>query len=322
LWWPIITFNAFLLQNQCTDCITRQTMNLRQMRHVVALADERNFNRAAQRVHLSQPAFSRSIQTVEAALGLKLFDRGTLEVTCTAAGALVIAHSRKLLFDSSCLERDVNLFRNGLLGDLNFGVGPFPAATLLPKLMVALRQRYPAVNSRVEVNNWRYLVQHLRAEELDFFVADIRDVTNDSDLTVQRIGQQQGSFYVRTAHPLCGDMAINASAMATYGLASVRLPAEVKDQLRQLLRLENNAALPITVECDDVHLLKHIALASDTVLASTDEAVCAEVKSGQLHKLALVNAPPLHTAMGIVSLKGRSHSPIAEFAVNFWLAAA
>jgi hypothetical protein len=41
-----------------------------------------------------------------------------------------------------------------------------------------------------------------------------------------------------------------------------------------------------------------------------------------LHKLALVNAPPLHTAMGIVSLKGRSHSPIAEFAVNFWLAAA
>lgn len=293
-------------------------MNLRQMTHVVALADERNFNRAAQRVHLSQPAFSRSIQTVEKALGLKLFDRGTVEATCTAAGALVIARSRKLLFDNSCLERDVSLFRNRLLGDLNFGVGPFPAVTRLPELMVALRLRYPAVNSRVEVNNWRYLVQHLRAEELDFFVAEVRDVINDGDLTIEHIGQQHGSFYVRTSHPLRHHLPIKASDMVPFGLASTRIPAAIKTQARQLLGLDSEASLPIALECDDVRLLKHVALASDTVLASTDEAVSEEVAAGLLHKLTLINPPRLYSDLGIVSLKGRSHSPIAEFAVNFW----
>ena len=50
-------------------------MDLRRLAHLVALDDERHFARAAQRVHLSQPAFSRSIQTIESSLGMQVFDR-------------------------------------------------------------------------------------------------------------------------------------------------------------------------------------------------------------------------------------------------------
>ena len=57
-------------------------MDLKRLNHLIALADERNFGRAALRVHLSQPAFSRSIQAAETELGLQLFDRGA-EVACT-----------------------------------------------------------------------------------------------------------------------------------------------------------------------------------------------------------------------------------------------
>ena len=107
-------------------------MDIKRLKHLVALAEERNFGRAAERVHLSQPAFSRSVQNAEAELGLQLFDRGSLEVSCTSAGSFVIERARKLLFDSRCLERDVSLYRERLIGDLAFGVGPFPAATLVP----------------------------------------------------------------------------------------------------------------------------------------------------------------------------------------------
>ena len=151
-------------------------MDLKRLQHLVALADERNFSRAAERVHLSQPAFSRSVQAAEAELGLHLFDRGNLEVTCTSAGHFFIERARELLFNSRCLERDLRLFRDQSIGDLAIGVGPFPAATIVPALMIELRARYPGINSRVEVNNWKYLVEHLRSEELDFFVADVRDV--------------------------------------------------------------------------------------------------------------------------------------------------
>lgn len=292
-------------------------MDIKRLKHLVALADERNFGRAAERVHLSQPAFSRSVQNAEAELGLQLFDRGSLEVSCTSAGSFVIERARKLLFDSRCLERDVGLYRERLIGDIAFGVGPFPAATLLPALMIELRTRYAGINSRVEVNNWRYLVEHLRAEELDFFVADVRDVPRDSDLVIDSLGQQHGRFFVRAGHPLLSDPTIQAPKMVAYGLASVRLPEEIKRFFRQLLALSAGDHLPISVECDDVHLLKHIALHTDTVLICSDAAVSTELESGQLQALVVQGLPPMYSDMGVVSLRGRSFSPMAGFAVDF-----
>lgn len=125
-------------------------MEIRRLKHLVALADTRNFGRAALQCHLSQPAFSRSIQAAEEELGLQLFDRGSLEVRCTDAGAFVVERARKLVFDSRCLERDVSLYRERLIGDLAIGVGPYPAATLVPALLIDMRQRFPGVNVRVE----------------------------------------------------------------------------------------------------------------------------------------------------------------------------
>src|SRR5271156_685501 len=132
-------------------------MDLRRLDHLVALADTRNFSRAAERVHLTQPAFSRSVQAAEAELGLQLFDRGGREVTCTVAGSFVIERARKLLFDSRCLESGVSLYRERLTGDVSFGVGPYLSVTLMPQLMIELRDRFAGVASRIEVNNWKYL---------------------------------------------------------------------------------------------------------------------------------------------------------------------
>ncbi|MEI8325916.1 MAG: LysR family transcriptional regulator, partial [Betaproteobacteria bacterium] len=142
-------------------------MDLKRLKHLVALADTRNFGRAATQCHLSQPAFSRSVQAAEEELGMQLFDRNALDVTCTDAGKFVVERARKLVFASRCLERDVSLYRGRLIGDLALGVGPYPAATLMPALLGELRTRFPAVNTRVEVNNAKYLAEHLRAEELD-----------------------------------------------------------------------------------------------------------------------------------------------------------
>jgi DNA-binding transcriptional LysR family regulator len=137
-------------------------MDLKRYKHLVTLADTRNFGRAAVQCHLTQSAFSRSIHAAEDELGLQLFDRGTLEATCTDAGAFVVERARKLLFESRCLERDVRLYRERLMGDLSFGVGPYPAAIMVPPLLTEIRTRYPGVCVRVEVNNADYLAAHLR----------------------------------------------------------------------------------------------------------------------------------------------------------------
>src|ERR1700730_2286874 len=110
----------------------RNTVNLRRLNHVVALADTLHFARAAESAHLSQPAFSRSIQAIESDLGIRLFDRDVGDVRPTPAGEFVIERARKLLFEARCLQRDVDLYRDSQLGDAPFGVGRPPAASLVP----------------------------------------------------------------------------------------------------------------------------------------------------------------------------------------------
>jgi DNA-binding transcriptional LysR family regulator len=291
-------------------------MDLKRLNHLVALAEERNFARAAERVHLSQPAFSRSVQAAEAELGLQLFDRGGSEARCTPAGEFVVERARKLVFESRCLDRDVSLYRQRLIGDLAFGMGPFPAATLLPGLLTGLRQRYPGVNVQVEVNNWTYLLEHLRKEELDFFVADIRDVPLDPDLAVTPLGRQGGGFYCRAGHPLLKQKNLKPEALVPYGFASVRLPREVHGVLSKLLGQPAVAALPIVIECDDVATLKRVALSTDTILTATHAAVAEEVAAGLFKPAPVRNLPPLYAESGLVSLKGRSHSPVAQHVVQ------
>jgi DNA-binding transcriptional LysR family regulator len=292
-------------------------MEIRRLKHLVALADTRNFGRAAQQCHLSQPAFSRSIQAAEDELGLQLFDRGTTEVCCTDAGAFVVERARKLVFDSRCLERDVSLYRDRLVGDIAIGVGPYPAATLLPLLLTDMRRRFPGVNVRVEVNNATYLAEHLRAEELDFYVADLRNIPTASDFEILRIGQLTASFYVRSGHPLLSTPTVSGRAMLPYGIASVRIPDKILLLLAPMMGLPEGTRLPLALECDDLHLLKAVAMSTDTVVACADAGALEEVAEGRLVCLTAADIPPQFSDMGAVSLKGRSYSPMAQYAVDF-----
>ena len=124
-------------------------MDLRRWAHIVAVADCRSFVRAAEQVHLSQPALTRSIQAAEAELGLLLFDRRSNDVAPTPAGEFVVARARQLVFDSRCVERDVDLYRDRRLGDVAFGAGPIPAATFLAPLLVKLQRQHPTIAVRV-----------------------------------------------------------------------------------------------------------------------------------------------------------------------------
>ena len=292
-------------------------VDLKRLKHLVALADTRNFGRAAIQCHLTQSAFSRSIQAAEEELGLRLFDRGTLEATCTDAGAFVVARARKLLFESRCLERDVSLYRERLMGDLALGVGPFPAATMVPALLTEIRIRYPSVCVRVEVNNADNLAAHLRAEELDFYMAEARNVAAAADLSITRVAKLSAGFYVRPGHPLLERAEITAAAVLPFGIASVRVPEVVLDGLGAMMGLGPGQRMPLVVECDDLNLLKALAVSTDTVIGCTDAGSVQDVEAKRLVRLTVVDLPPVFADMAIVSLKGRSYSPMAQFAVDF-----
>jgi DNA-binding transcriptional LysR family regulator len=291
-------------------------MDLRRYQHLVALADARNFRRAATSVHLSQPAFSRSIQAAEAELGLTLFERGGAEIRCTPAGAFVVERARRLLRESGRLERDVALYRDKQLGELVFGIGPFAGPALLPALLQELRESYPLVRIRAEVANTGLLAAQLKREEIDFFVGDTRVARGDPALRIKQIGRLDGDFYVRRGHPLAGRKPVRLAELAPFGLACGRLPAEIQVLLAQAMGLPEGEPLPIALECDDAQALKSIILSTDTVMIGSPVLLRTELGAGQVVALDPVDMPPAYSELGVVSLLGRSFSPIAAASVE------
>ncbi|MGH8051688.1 MAG: LysR family transcriptional regulator [Arenimonas sp.] len=290
-------------------------MNLQRLRHLIALAEECHFARAAERVHLSQPAFSRSIQAIEREVGMQLFDRQSGDVHPTPAGNFLIARAHRLLFDSRCLQRDIDLFRDSQLGDTAFGVGPFPAATFMPEVVAQLRRLYPGVCLRLEVSNWSLLLDRLRTEDIEFFLADARSLPDDPTLEIKLLGRQNGGFYVRKGHPLAGKRC-SLNELRTYGIAATRLPPAIKTAIAKQLKLPPGQELDLALECDDVSLLKSVAMSTDTVAGLTDISVRSEMQSGELILLQIKDAPALYSEMGLVSLRNRTPSPIAKQAIT------
>jgi DNA-binding transcriptional LysR family regulator len=289
-------------------------VDLKRLGHLVALADERHFARAAERVHLSQPAFSRSIQSIERDVGLQLFDRATGDVKPTPAGVFLIERARRLLFDARCLQRDTALYRESKLGDTAFGAGPFPAATIVPLAVSALRRDYPGVGLRVETINWQLLHERLFAEDIEFFVADIRDIPADPKIDIAPLARLPANIYARSVHPLAGRRCRFAEAWA-FGFATVKMPAAVKALFARLLGLPGSEALSIALECDDVALLRTLALSTDTLAGLPDAAVCDDVRAGTLVRLDIEDVPAVYADMGIVTLVNRTPSPMAQRAI-------
>lgn len=298
---------------QCNQCI--KMTNLHQLEHLLALDEERHFAKAAQKVHLSQPAFSRSIQSLEKQTGLLLFERKGGEIRPTPAGQFLIQRARTLVLEAKALKRDLGLYQQGEVGELVFGVGPFPAATLAGHAIEKIRLEFPRVSVRVEIDNPANLLTLLLKEEIDFFVADTGEVNAAPYLSIQPLMRQYGHLYARIQHPLVGQCHRFETAWQ-YGIASVKLPDMLKAGLGQLLG-QNNRNLPqLALECDDVNLLHQIALSTNTIVASTELAAKPWLDKGSLMKLDIIDFPPLFSNIAIAHLSSRSQSPAATYAIK------
>ncbi|MBI5256263.1 MAG: LysR family transcriptional regulator [Burkholderiales bacterium] len=288
-------------------------MNPRQLTHLIALADTGRFVAAAEQVHLSQAAFSRSIKALEAQIGLRLFDRSPKGARLTPAGRVVVERARQLAFDQRCFQRDLALLRSGALGSLSFGAGPVPAAALVPALLVALQARQPAVQTRVRSGHAETLLALLHGEEIDFLIADPRMLPSDPRLQTRLLGPVHGGLYCRSAHPLARRRSLPLQVVLEHGIATVSASEPLRAMLRQGLHLGPTQALPVRLECDDMATLVRLARDSDA-LVLLPHGVAAEAKG--LRQLTLQGRPAaMHVLMHAIWLRGRSLSPAAEVAL-------
>ncbi|MDE1179861.1 LysR family transcriptional regulator [Paraburkholderia sp.] len=285
------------------------------MSHVVALAEEGSFARAAERVHLSQPALSRSIQTIEDELGVRLFDRAARGVAVTQVGKLIVERARRVLFESSCLLRDVELLKTHEAGEVRIGLGPYPAVVLLPDMLIEFSRRHPKVEIKLELNHSRDMIERLLADKLDFLVIDRRVLPDNPALAVQSLRRHDGGWYVRNGHPLLSRESVAVDELRAFPFVSVPLPPFMRSALHRLLAVRSHEKIPVQLQCSDVRTLKSYVEHTDALLFATHSSVHNELAAGTLKPLAVQNGPRMCLELALVSLAERSVSPAGEAAL-------
>ncbi|VVE48749.1 LysR family transcriptional regulator [Pandoraea terrigena] len=120
-------------------------MDLRQLRYFVAVAEERHFGRAAQRLSMTQPPLSQQIRALEASLGAPLFVRTNRSVELTAVGRQLLPEVRRILADAEALPAFAQGLAHGEVGTLSLGFVSTADYGILPPLLREFGERYPRV---------------------------------------------------------------------------------------------------------------------------------------------------------------------------------
>lgn len=191
-------------------------MDTRKLRYAVAVADELNFTRAAQRCNVSQPPLSRAIGQLEAELGVRLFDRDNHAVSLTAAGHSIVSDARRalaILDDSATRARQTAA---GLRGTLWMGFGGSIVYSLLPALVRQFRQAVPDVEIRFRPMAVLRQIDALRAGDIDIGI--VRMPVHDELVSTQPVYREKLVVALPSDHSLVE----LGSAIAIGALASSR----------------------------------------------------------------------------------------------------
>ena len=189
-------------------------MELRHLRYFLAVAEELNFTRAAERLGINQPPLSLQIRQLEKEIGTPLFRRKARGVELTNAGKLMLEEARVILKQVEQAKTGVRRRGRGETGRINIGSsGGTYFHPLVPTIIREYRTHYPDVVISPAASNTPLLVARLRAGQID--VAILRPPLGDSEgLALEPLVDEPAVIIVPSGHPLSARASAPLSALA------------------------------------------------------------------------------------------------------------
>jgi len=284
-------------------------MDLRKLRHAVALARHLNFTKAANALNLTQSALSRSIQALEDECQLRLFDRNRNTVAITATGREFVSHAQMLLRKEAELQEMVNHAARGDGGSVALGMAPLASRTLLAPLMSEMIDR-PGFHATVTIGAPRKLLPMLLDESAHICVCTGRDLTSPAMFVSVPLVRFPVSLMLRAGHPLTRLTRVTPADVAKYPLLRTRsLEMDDDDPTSTNLGLQKVPVLAI----EDYDVLMKITASSDAVWVSSPIAAEDGIANGTLTQIPISwhEATP-YAEMTAYYLRGRSLSPTSQ----------
>ncbi|MBN3857279.1 LysR family transcriptional regulator [Paraburkholderia sp. Ac-20340] len=206
-------------------------MELRHLRYFVAVAAERNFTRAAEKLGIGQPPLSQQIKSLEHELGVTLFVRTPQGADLTRAGEAFLIEARRVLDDAARAAQVAQRAARGEAGQIRIGfTGSAAFNPLVPNLIQRYKQRFPAVDLTLDEANTPLLLQGLAEDRLDavFFRPGRRETAQAQALpgiALHHFPDEAMKIALPASHPLAARRRLPLSALEHEPFVLVSGPA-------------------------------------------------------------------------------------------------
>jgi DNA-binding transcriptional LysR family regulator len=287
----------------------------RQLGHLLAVAEHGHFGRAAKALDISQPALSKSVQGLEAQLGVKLLDRKPKGIALTVFGDLVVRRSNELITAKEDLRREIDQLAGMEIGTVKVALGPYPSVICGYPAVARMLGMYPKINMVVHAASWRDVANQVADGAIDIGIADLRNLQDDARFTTELIAQHRGRFFCRPGHPILLRESVSMASLFEFPWIAARLPFRMAAELPRPLGaagtmdLTNGDFVP-AIEIDVPMRLAELLAGSNAVTPAILTMMEEDMRSG---KVVLVpeRESQLRTAYGFICLKNRSLPPAA-----------
>lgn len=263
-------------------------IELKQLEYFLAVADNLSFTKAAEEIHVAQPAISQQIKYLEFVLGVPLFNRDNKKVSLTEAGELFRKHANEVLASVDKAVQVIEELRGLERGSVSIAMSSTVATVLMADLVHEFRNQFPDVKVRVSESMTSESIQRIQNGELDLAIVTL-PIQEDTGLVVESLFDEDLEAIVSAKHPLARE---NVDSVNLIDLNKHQwILANSSNGLRRLINdaCSQKGFCPlVSIEVDRISSVKNLLIYAEngvTILPPT--AVLNELSLGLVKRIRL-----------------------------------
>jgi DNA-binding transcriptional LysR family regulator len=279
-------------------------MDLAALQVFLAVAEERSFSRAAQRVHRTQPAVSQAVRRLERGLGEELFDRSSKSGTLTDAGRVLQHYGQRLVRLAEETESAMRELRDLRRGRVLIGANEAAVHTLLP-LVARFRQRVPDIAIDVRRVPARQIAVEVQQGSLDFGALTFRP--SESGLLEVAVGSDELVLLLPPSHALAKRTQVSMEDVAAEPVVAHNDPSPARERVLRLFE-EKHIPLKMVLSLPSLDGIKRAVELKLGVALLPRRCAITEIASGRLVAVAVAGVSRKRQVMLVCRKDHRSHA--------------
>jgi DNA-binding transcriptional LysR family regulator len=286
-------------------------MELRHLKYFVAVGEELHVSRAAERLHVTQPAVSEQIRKLEEDLGLELLDRTRRRISLTDAGAAFLGEARRVLEQAQIARLAARAAHEGAMSRLVIGYVPAALPPLVPQAVQRLALGMPSLESRMQEGESLGLIQDVRAGRVDAAIVPLPAPT--AGLRVTPLGEQGAVAALPMGHRHAVSRQLRLAQIVPKRIVVLPRDANRGFYDAVLAACRDAGLAPTLVELPDGHLERALlAVAAGTGTALFPQSVAKRYLAPGV-RFVPMDDDELAVTTAAITRRDSSHLPTAAF---------